>query len=79
MADDAWLRLEEPGHGLDSEKVVEYCDAAAPRGRGAHRGDLPVGTGAAVAIPVGGGAALTPPMPLASNVFRLATAAEARS
>jgi hypothetical protein len=69
-ANDARLRVEELGHCL--EKVAEY-DAAAPRRRGARRGDL--GAGATAAIPVGGEAALTPPM--APDSFRLAAAAEA--
>ena len=69
-ADDEWLRVEELGHCL--EKVAEY-DAAAPRRRGARRGDP--GAGAVAAIPVGGGAALTPPV--APDGFRLAAAAEA--
>jgi hypothetical protein len=60
-ADDAWLRVEELGHGL--EQVAEY-DAAAPR----RRGDW--GARAAAAIPVEGEAALTPPM--APDGFRLA-------
>ncbi len=49
-ADDAWLQLEVLGHCL--EQVAKY-DAAAPRRRGARRGDL--GAGAAAAIPVGVG------------------------
>jgi hypothetical protein len=65
-ADDARLRVEEPGHGLEQ---VAGCDAAAPR----RRGDL--GAGAAAAIPVGGGAALAPPM--APDGFRWAAAASA--